>query len=140
MQHQPSLREHASLDPVGLHACPTARLAGRGIRPFERKAKPRTVVLERVVIDNDTYIGPLLSNLGDFRRIGLACNRPVTAFVVPDVVRHDAFRDEIVFALMPNALPSVEQAAQNRFVCHSSKLLPLTATLHHSAAEEKNRM
>jgi hypothetical protein len=93
-----------------------------------------------VVIDNDTYIGPLLANLGDFRRVGLACYCPVTGFIVPDVVRPDAFRDEIVFALMPNALPLVEQVAQNSFVCNSPKLLPFTATLHHSAAEEKNRV
>lgn len=39
LQHQPRLSKLASLDPVGLHTCPTARLAG----PFERKAKPRSI-------------------------------------------------------------------------------------------------
>jgi hypothetical protein len=107
---------------------------------LKRKTKPCSVVFERVVIDNDTYIGPLLSNLGDFRRVGLSCHRPVTRFVVPDAVRPDAFRDEVIFALMQNALPSVEQAAQNRFVSHSPKPLPLIAILHHSAARKKNRM
>ena len=46
LQHEPGLRELTLLDPVALHPRPAARLAGRGIRPFERKAKPRVVTFE----------------------------------------------------------------------------------------------
>ena len=65
LQHQPRLSKLASLDPVGLHACPTARLAGLWISPLERKAKPRSIAFKRVIVYDDTYIRPLLSGLGD---------------------------------------------------------------------------
>src|SRR5271169_4370965 len=46
LQGEPCLHELPRLDPVGLHACPTAWLAGLGISPFEGKAKPRAVTFE----------------------------------------------------------------------------------------------
>ena len=41
LEHEPSLREHASLDAVDLHAYQGARLAGVWISPLEREAEPR---------------------------------------------------------------------------------------------------
>jgi hypothetical protein len=38
-----SLPNLAALDPIGLHACPTTRLAGLGVGPLERKAESRPV-------------------------------------------------------------------------------------------------
>src|SRR5271165_3737312 len=66
---EPSLRKLAALDPIGLHACPTTRLAGLGVGPLERKAEPRPVAFERMIVHNDAYIRPLRLDLGDFLRV-----------------------------------------------------------------------
>src|SRR5262249_23549001 len=92
------------------------------IRPLEGEAEPRSVALKGVVVDHDMNTRPVLLNLGDFRCICFARHRPVACFVVPDVVRPDALRHEIELALVPDALPSVEQVAQNVFVCHCTTL------------------
>jgi hypothetical protein len=116
LQYQPCLRELTSLDPVGLHACPTARLAGFGISPLERKTKPRAVALERVIIDNDANIRSFLSDLGNLCRLVIPCHCPVAAFIMPDVVFRDAARHQVELAFMPNAFPSVEQVAHRSLV------------------------
>jgi hypothetical protein len=59
-QQEPGLHELPSLDPIGLHTCPTTWLAGLGISPFERKAKPGAVAFERMIVNDHPYIGPLL--------------------------------------------------------------------------------
>src|SRR5260370_26854811 len=46
LQDEPGLHELLSLDPIRLHACPTAWLTGLGISPFARKAKPCAVPFE----------------------------------------------------------------------------------------------
>jgi hypothetical protein len=69
-------------------------------------------------MDNDTYAGPVLSNLGDFCRVGFSRHRPVTGFIVPDVVWTDAVRDEIISSFMPYALSTVEQTAQHGVFMH----------------------
>src|ERR1700734_3820477 len=81
---QPGLHELAILGPVGLHARSAARLAGGEITPLERKAKPRAVAFERVIVNDDTYTRSLLLNLCDFRRVGFPCDRPVARFIMPD--------------------------------------------------------
>ena len=73
LHRQPSLREHASLDSVGLQARPTAQLAGLGISPLEREAKPSAIAFERVIVYNNTYIWPLLPDFGDLRCVGVSC-------------------------------------------------------------------
>lgn len=90
LEYETSLRELAILDPVNLHSCPRARLAGFWIGPFELKPKPRAVPLECVIIHNDPYVGSLLPRLSNLSRVSLACHGPVACFVVPDVVRLDA--------------------------------------------------
>jgi hypothetical protein len=116
LQRSPCLHELPSLDSVGLHACPTAWLASLGISPLERKTKPCAVAFERVIVDNDTYIKPFLPNFGDLCRVGIPGYRPITRFVVPDLVRPDGFRNEAILSLMPNSLPAVEQVAHRRFI------------------------
>jgi hypothetical protein len=74
------------LYPVGLHTSPAARLAAFGVRPFERKTKPRAITLERVVIDDNPDIWPLLPNLGDLCRVGLARYGSIAVLVMPNVV------------------------------------------------------
>jgi hypothetical protein len=69
-----------------------------------------------VIVDNDTYIGPFFPNLGDLCRVRIAGYRAITRFVVPDVVRSDAFRNEVILALVPNSLPSVEQVTDRRLI------------------------
>ena len=108
MHRQPCLSEFAVLDPVGLHSGAAASFSGLGIGPREGKTKPSAVALERVVIDDNANVGPLLSNLGDLRRVSLACYRSVALFVVPDIVRSDADRDQIILALMPDQFPVIE--------------------------------
>jgi hypothetical protein len=50
---EPSLRKLAALDPIGLYGCSTILLAGLGVVPLERKAKPRPVAFERVIVHDD---------------------------------------------------------------------------------------
>jgi hypothetical protein len=107
-QRNPGLGELAALDPVTLHSCPGATLAGRRIRPHERKAKPRTIVGEGVIVDEDTDAWPLLMDSSELRRIGFRRHRPVAFLIVPDVMRPDATRNQIVLAFVPNQFPSVE--------------------------------
>jgi hypothetical protein len=42
------------------------------------KRKPRAVAFERVIVHNDTYIRPLLTDLVYLRRVGLPCYRPIS--------------------------------------------------------------
>jgi hypothetical protein len=102
LEHKPSLRELAALDAVDLYSCPAARLAGFRTSPLERKAEPRAVALECVIIPNDPYARSLLPRLGNLGRIGLACYRPVTLFVVPDIGLLDALSDQVVGASLPD--------------------------------------
>jgi hypothetical protein len=108
LHRQPRFREFASLDAVGPHTCATARLAGLRVSPLERKAKPRAVAFERVIVHDDTYIRPLLPDLCDLRRVGLACYRPVATIIVPDEVFADAVRNQVIWTFVPNPLPAVE--------------------------------
>ena len=108
MEDQPSLRELAALDAVGLHARPTSWLTGRWIRPLERKAEPRAVACKRVIVHDHTDACPLRTSCGNLRCVGFSCYGRVTLFVVPDVLLPNATRDEYVLAFMPNPLPSIE--------------------------------
>jgi len=83
-------------------------LTSLGISQLERKAKPSAVAFKRVIVDDDANVWPLLSNLLNLRRVGLARNRPVAVFVVPDVMFPDAARHQIESAFVPNSLPAIE--------------------------------
>jgi hypothetical protein len=92
-----------------LHAGTALRLAGLLIGSLERKAKPGAISVEPVIVDDDTDVGPLLTDFGDLRRIGLARHRPVAVLIVADVMFANAARHEIELALMPNAFPAVKE-------------------------------
>jgi hypothetical protein len=109
LEHKPSLREFATLNPISLDSCAATSLTGFRISPFERKTEPCPVAMECVVVNDDSDAGPVLPHLGKLRRVSPACYRPVTLFVVPDEVWTDAGGDQIVLSLVPNKLPSVEQ-------------------------------
>jgi hypothetical protein len=64
--------------------------------------------LERVAVDDDPNIRPFLPDFRDLRRIGFTCYRPVTGFVMPDIMRTYAFRHEIVLAFTPDPFPPIE--------------------------------
>lgn len=96
LQRQPRFSKFASLNPIGLHACPTTRLAGLCVSPLERKPKPRSIAFKRVIVNDDTYIRPLLTGLGDLGRVGLPCDCPIASFVMTDVVFGDAARQSAV--------------------------------------------
>jgi len=51
---------------------------------------PAELLPRGVIIYNDTYGRSLLPRLGDLCRVCLTRYRPITCFVVPDVVRLDA--------------------------------------------------
>ena len=74
--------------------------------------KPCAVAFERVIVDNDTYIRQFCTKFRDLCRVGFPSYGPIACFVVPDVVRSDTFRNEVILALVPNSLPAVEQVAQ----------------------------
>jgi hypothetical protein len=78
--------------------------------PLKGKAKPRPVALERVVIDDDPNVGPLLPNFRDFGSIGFPRHRPVAAFVMADVVVANASRHQVKLTFVPNSFPSVVAA------------------------------
>lgn len=67
-----------------------------------------------MIIDDDTYIRPLLSGLGDLGRMGLPCDRPIAPFVMSDVVFGNAARHQVILTFMPNPLPAIEEVAQHR--------------------------
>lgn len=69
-----------------------------------------------MIVHNEACVRPLLGGFGDLRRVDLLCYRPITDFVVPDVGLPHTTGDQVVLALTPNALPSVEQVEQNRLL------------------------
>jgi hypothetical protein len=65
-------------------------------------------------------------------------DRPVTGFVVPDVVRLDAIGDQVELALMPNPLPSVKQVTwdlSDRHFWHSTRFSRSRAWASTSAGD-----
>jgi hypothetical protein len=91
-ENSPSLRQLASLDPVNLHACSGACLAGLCISPLDHQAEPRAVAVKCVIIRNEASVRSLLSEVGNLRFIGFPRYGPITCLVVPDVARPDAIR------------------------------------------------
>src|SRR5262249_53702213 len=113
------LRQLASLDTVGLHACSGAHLTAGLIRPPHGEAKPSAVTDKAVIVHHDAHVRLLLPTLGDLSGVSFGGDNPIPGLFVSDVLRRDAIRNEFVSALMPDALPAVEQVAQLGFVCHA---------------------
>ena len=62
-----------------------------------------------MVVDHDADTWTLLVNPGQLCRVSLSRHGPVAAFIMPDIVRPDATRNEIKLAFVPDPLPAVEQ-------------------------------
>jgi hypothetical protein len=131
LQHQPRLSKLASLDPVGLHTCPTVQIASLWISPLEGKAKPRSIAFKRVIVYDDAYIRPLLPGPGELGRISLPCDRPIASFVMSDVTFGHAARHQVILTIMPDPLPAISIA-----IMRASEPPPLMLLPDYSAVME----
>jgi hypothetical protein len=61
-----------------------------------------------VVVHHNPDTGPVLVDARKLGRIGLSRYSSVAVFVVPDVVRADAAREQVVPAFVPDTFPPVE--------------------------------
>jgi hypothetical protein len=114
-QLEPGLRELACLDPVELHARPSASLAGAWVRPHQRKTEPRAIPGNFMVVHNEARIRPVLTSGAHLRRILLRRHLSSARFIVADADLPRAFGNKVVLALMPYRFPSVEEIAHAPF-------------------------
>jgi hypothetical protein len=102
------------------------------IKPLERKTKPRTVFLQRVIVDNDAYTGSRLMHPGDLSRIGFPAHSEVTCFIVTDTGLRDATGHKVIPTFVPNAFPTIKEILRSRSAQHEISQLFMGLSLQEA--------